>query len=314
MSQGPKTPERKCSPGVGQKLIERQILPLSLTGGVEANLLKPPEYSLRSRCLQVLGIVSIAGASLIPLAAFFDRKSALAEGLKFSNPAPQKSLEVKESMPSQNLTPKDVREILQLNPNQIEFYFQGDHYLWDVNNASWGIYPPNDPNRGIGTIRVAKNDDFTNITSFQPLGSLYDEELQQGPGVAIAVGGMAVNTQLDKYYLDTATSNNDGNWVPSFELGSGIKTPDSYTGRMRVKKGLPKGGRYGRPGLVILGSDVNGNYARITYDDCVIAEENGTYEIRLDSQGNFASDTFTKLPPPLLQNKAFIPSVQKNGN
>lgn len=218
------------------------------------------------------------------------------------------SKHVRESnMLSQNL---DSKEILPATAGVLEFDFQGDHYLWSVNNMTWGINPPNDPERVIGTIGTYKNYDYVNYVDFQPLGSLYSEEFARGPGIRLVVGGMAVNTSLDKYYFEGGSLRSDGQFDSSLEMGNGIKTPDSYTDRARVKKGLPIGGINGRSSVVVLGSDTHGNYARITFAYCVIPAENGTYEVRLDTQGNFASDTFTKVEPF----KVFLPIVIKDNN
>lgn len=210
------------------------------------------------------------------------------------------------NMLSQNLGSKEILPASQ----SYEFDFDGDHYSWYINNASSGINPPNDPERRIGTIQTYKNYDYVNYVDFQPLGSLYAEELAQGPGVSLVVGGRVVNTSLDKYYFEGGATRNDGNFDSSLEMGNGIKTPNSYTGRARVKKGLPVGGIHGRTSTVVLGSDTQGNYARIIYNYCVIPAENGTYEVRLDSQGNFASDTFIKVE----SFKVFLPIVIKGSN
>lgn len=193
---------------------------------------------------------------------------------------------------------KNKVENLQIIQSTIDFIDNsGEPNRWRFNNATGGIDPPNDKTRDIGTVYCYKGINNIYTKSFQPLGSLYPE-LQLGPGISIAIGGMAINVQLDKYYLGTDTLRNDGHYDPHLELGNGVNTPEDYTARVVIKKGLPTGGIRGinTSGYIILGNDVNGNYVKRTFNDCINPAENGTYQIRLDANGNPIGDTFVKLP------------------
>lgn len=210
------------------------------------------------------------------------------------------------------LTPR-VAESAQTNPLELEFDIGSDHYLWNYTNGTGGIYPPNDPQRRTGTVRVEINGVNYISKYFQPLvtTSTYPE-IADGLGVAITVGGMAVDIPRDKYYLSTATTRNDGNYDPRFEMGVGVKTPESYTGRVVIRKGFPTGGINGLmdSSQITLGTDAKGNYANLTYTDCIDSRENGIYQVRLDSLANFIGDTVTKLPDSVY--KAYLSVVPNN--
>lgn len=204
---------------------------------------------------------------------------------------------------------KESLEIKQVYQYSIDFDIGNDHYNWNFTNASFGIYPPNDPNRVIGTIRVWVNN--VRRTPFQPLGSLYPETQALA---TIAIGGMAVDVPLDKYYLGTATIRPLSNtWDPHLELGNGIATAENYTGRQRLDKGLPTGGFSGAfTEYVTLGRDDRGNWLNMMFIGCDIPLQDGTYQIRRDNLGNIIGDTFIKLSNSIVPDKpyqVFLPII-----
>lgn len=209
-------------------------------------------------------------------------------------------------------------EIPQLNPWEIKFDIGSDHYWWAIDNAEFGINPPNDASRLTGLVKVAVNDIWYSSKYFQPLvnETLYPE-IKGGPGVHVGIGGMAVDISLDRYYLGTSTSRNDIYYDPRFEIGTGIKTPESYTGRMVIRQGLPQGGIKGlmTSSRVFLGSDNIGNYTDYIFSDCINSSENGTYRIRRDNLGNLIGDTFVKISNSIVPGKpfqVFLPLDAKN--
>ena len=266
--------------------------------------------------------MALAAAGTVLLANALDNSipATLADIQKTPTPTPLSRLSA-EGMPSQ----KDIREqtrlllqtgeIRQNDPGNIEFNIGTDNYMWDVSNAYWGIYPPNDPDIGTGTVRVRLNGIWTKAKSFQGLLSLAPR-----PPIVQGIVGIAINIPLDKYYLSEVVLRGDGNYDPYFELGSDIKNAEKYLGRTTIWKGLPQGGLKGYAKPVTLGTDTNGNYANITYfldypyteeihfTDCIIVTECGTYQIRLDNQGNFIGDTFVKLPDVQPSPTATVPS------
>ncbi len=199
-------------------------------------------------------------------------------------------------------------ESAQYTQIHIEFDIQSVHYAWDITGASWGINPPNDSSRRTGTVRVALNDIWYSSKSFQPLvNEILYPEIRRGPGVGVGVGGMAVDISLDKYYLGTSVSRTDGNNDPRLEIGNGIETPEKYTNRIVIRKGLPASGIKGlmTSSLVILGSDDTGNYVDYIFSDCINTTENGTYRIRRDNVGNLVGDTFVKISDSITPGKPF---------
>lgn len=206
------------------------------------------------------------------------------------------------SLASVSNKPSRIAESAQYSQIHIEFDIDKDHYAWDITGAGWGINPPNDSSIRIGTVRVAVNNIWDASRSFQPLEKLYPPDQY-----AIVIGGMAVEVSLDKYYLGTGIGRNDGNYDPYFELGTGIKNAENYTGRIVIQKGLPLGGIKGSmySSLVILGSDNTGNYLDYIFSDCINSSENGTYRIQRDNLGNLIGDTFVKISDSITPGKPF---------
>lgn len=238
-------------------------------------------------------------------------------GVDFRTPTPNSTLKIDGSptpVPNNLLVPPSrlssrKLEIQQLTQYSIDFVIGLDKYNWNFTNASYGINPPNDSGIRTGTVRVNIDGVWYQSKDFQPLQSLY-----KSPLLALGMGGMAVDTALDKYYLGTGTFvgnhpiNGQSMYATHMESGVGVTTPYSYTQRVMVDNGLPI--IYGNSSQYInLGFGVNGNYTDVIFDNAVDPSKNGIYQIRRDMQGDFIGNTFT--PVVTLTNKIFLPLVQR---
>lgn len=209
-----------------------------------------------------------------------------------------------------NLGPQQAAaERLQEVSNRIEFDIGPDHYTWLMVNAGWGRPPYNNPEIRTGTYEIAKNGQYLESTNyFQGLQELYPKPL-----VALTAAGGAVSVVWDKYYLITGTlPGKDGNYDLHVETGEGVLTPYNYTGRKKMDLDIP-GGNMGFLIPASTARDEKGNVLRLEVRGSVDPDRDGTYEYRLDEQGNIVSSAY-KVSNSTLTHKVFLPYTAKGAN
>lgn len=165
----------------------------------------------------------------------------------------------------------------------------GRQRKWEVRNATFGI-PPNDPDRLTDTVDDYINNNYS--YSFQPKTSLYPE-FTQGDATSVVVFGVQVDSQTGKGYMATGMNINNIGYL-RLESISVINNPIDYSdsARVVVKDGIGDIGQNGDLKDFYKSENSQGKYLDLVLSRSVDPSKNGTYRIRLDSQGNFSGSFF----------------------
>lgn len=166
----------------------------------------------------------------------------------------------------------------------------GTRRLWGIDNARFGI-PPNETDRGVGTIDNWNLDRMIITSYIQANTSLYPE-INLGRGVSIVISGAAVDVSKNKGYLATANSAREaGIYFPHLEIIGDINNSADFLSRRVITDGLPTGGYRGGGIQIRLLEDS----IQLIISTSVIASENGIYQARRDRNTGDVLGSFTKL-------------------
>lgn len=202
---------------------------------------------------------------------------------------------------------KPIERKAQAIQNPITFTNpSGQQVDWFFDNARHGM-PPNSPNTPTGTVDVSINHNYS--ASFQTKNSLYPE-MSDGSATNTVIGGLLADVSIGKGYMATGVDINNIVY-PRIETIRDINNPTDYNNGARtvIKDGIGDIAQNGDYGSFSMGSDNQGKYIDIGFIRSVDPSKNGTYRVRLDTQGLF-SGSFSKLP----SNKIWIPiAANKSG-
>ncbi len=233
---------------------------------------------------------------------------------------------------------KEAIEAVIRPENPIHFINRlGEQAEWFVYHGTSGI-PPNDPDRPTDTVYVSINSIYSYL--FQTKNSLYPEVVN-GTATRAAIDAVLVDTTTWKGYMATVIII-DNIAYQRIELISDANNPLDYSDEARlVFKDDVVGNiaQVGDLGNFYMGQDTQGKYLDLVIIHAVVdssrtpdPSKNGTYRIRLNSQGNFSGSfikiasteptptptivppTATPPPTPALTRRSLLPFIMQKAS